>query len=616
VSGWVVRSEPDDLALAQVRGYRRMERGRPEVVRPYTTRRWWIPHPDWLKGQQRWITAGEAAWRERGAAAEAAEDLRDEKLEGDENGEVERPGGGRAPIAREERPEAEGTVGQGTMWERPVHGYARPNPERLTREKAKGNAYARPEDHPFFRKHSVAGAKENIKAAFRDTTPAEKYEGRRWYPDMARLAWALGGGDARHGATQLSAYSPQVSWPLNMFRAARALAEGRPLGKGEGGVMPVHTQMSAAGFAGKGFDEVFNGPKTNAFARLGETGLDHPSDPIGRVVVDRHGLNAALGGTLSDEELKLAPIGDYVFHEYVADQYREAAADLSQETGQEISPSELQAIVWLRQQRLNESATRAAAAAGERKAKGAMGLYTAMRNHWQRWETYSREHGIRTELGTTSLAPKPITAAEARGDSPPVSAAEWFDTATRGRDMIGAMLDNSSPPTGLTENWDALEQQAWQEVQQSWGGMTIDAHTGIPLAGDENLYAVTAKLPFGYQTVEIPETATEAQFKRAMDRALKDFGPLLAAKGYHLGIFHDDEKGTIEFDPVVVTPSLEDSRALGAYSHNIGGAYNFADGNGYFPPHIREEPPPASSPVPPSASPPGSSSARGASPGP
>ena len=595
MSGWVVCEEETDLALAQVRGYRRVERGRPEWVRPYA-RRWWIPHPDWVKGQQRWVTAGEAGWRREGAenwakgqqagrAAEAAEDVRE--------GETDLPRWARTPengepLTAEERPGAEGVVGQGTMHERPVHGYARPNPERLARPPRKGG-YARPEDHPFFKQHDFS--EKNIVAAYDATTASHRGQGMRWYPDMARLAWVLGGGDAEAGAKQLSAYSPQAGWPLNMFNAARALAEGRPLQKGEGIFLPAHTSMSTAAFAGKHYDQVFNGPKTHAFAHLGEQGLDHPGDPIGAVVVDRHAVNVAGGGNLTDEEVGSAPIGKEPFYSYVADMYRNAARTISERDGEEISPSELQAITWLRQQELNEARTRAAAAAGEKKAKGAMGLYTAMKNHWARWEQYAREHGIRTELGSTALAPKPITAAEARGDSKPVSAAEFWDTATRGRDMIGSMLSNSSPPTGLTDNWDALVQQAWTAAQESWGGMTIDAHTGVPLSGNENLWAVTGKLPFGYRTIEIPETSTEAQFKRAMDRALKEFGPLLAASGYHLGIFHDDEKGTIEFDPVIIASSLEDANALGAYTGNIGGAYNFADGNGYFPPHIREEQP-------------------------
>jgi hypothetical protein len=597
---WTVREDPDDLELAvapaatsagkgaaPVKGYTRYERGRPEQVRPYS-RLWWIPHPDWMKGEQRWVTAGEAAWRERGAAAEAADDVRE--------GEKDLPRWARTPangepLTRTERPGAEGTVGKGDMHERPVHGYARPNPERLVRPPRKGG-YSRPEDHPWFKAHDLS--KDNIKAAYRRTNSATRYQGRRWYPDMARLAWALGGGDSEKGAKVLSSYSPQAGWPLNMFNAARALAMGRPLGKGEGIVLPAHTGMATKAFAGKHYDEVFNQPKTHNFARLGETGVDHPEDPIGAVVIDRHALNVAAGGALSDEEGKSSPAFNEPFYSYVADMYREAAADLSEETGEEISPSELQAITWLQQQQVNEKRTRAAAAAGDRKAKGAVGLYTAMRNHWTRWEQYARDHGVRTELGSTALAPQPITKEEvaasggletAGGQSRPVSAQEFFDVADQGRQLLNTFADNSSPITPMAENFDSIVTQAWDEVQQSWGGVTIDPHTGQALEQGADKYAVTAK-PAGIATISIPEASTEAQFRKAMDRALKEFGPLLQRSNYHLGVFHDDATGRIDIDPVAVVDNQAHAEAIGAYTRNIGGAYHFASGNGYFPPHV------------------------------
>lgn len=629
---WVFREDVDDgelgLAVRSVRQYERLSpSGKPEVVHGYQSRTWWIPHPDWEKGQQEWIHAGEAGWRragernwQRGMEAAKAAEAREPKRTGEggraaskasqAKGDTERtaekaehgtaghddesdlpywarmPGNGQ-PLHTEPRPEAEGTVGQGQLHERPVHGYAKPNPERLVRPPRKGG-YARPEDHPAFQATPMNA--ENIKDAYRKTTPAERYQGRRWYPDMARLAWALGGGDAEHGARVLSAYSPQAGWPLNMFNAARALEKGAPLDKSDGGMfLPVHTGMAAKAFERKSTDEVFKGPKTNAFAYLGATGVDHPDDPLGAVVVDRHALNVAAGGNRSDEELKPASnaIGADPFYSYVADMFREAAADLSKETGEEISPSELQAITWLRQQRINEARDVAA-----NKNKG---LYSAMRNHWRRWEQHARDHGLASELGSTGLAPQPITPAEVagfgegEGVSQGVTAAEFFDIAARGRDMLANMADQASPHTGLTENFAALADNAWEQVQQSWGGVTIDAHSGEMLTGNEDKYAVSAK-PGGVTTLSIPEHATEAQFRKALDKAVKEFGPLLQRAGHYLGIFHDDASGRIDFDPVVVMDSLHDSHAIGAYTRNVGGAYHFKSGNGYWPPHIAGQP--------------------------
>jgi hypothetical protein len=84
----------------------------------------------------------------------------------------------------------------------------------------------------------------------------------------------------------------------------------------------------------------------------------------------------------------------------------------------------------------------------------------------------------------------------------------------------------------------------------------------------------------------VPEGASEAEFDAAMDLALQRFGPLLEQDKYHLGIFHDDEHHRIDIDPVVVVDTQAEAEAIGAYTHNIGGAYRFSDGNGYWPPHI------------------------------
>ncbi len=580
---WTVREDEVELADAApspkgeagVKGYQRVRNGRPETVRPYH-RMWWIPHPDWLKGEQRWITAGEAAWK-----ADETKDEAERKVADDSGGDAERA----AKAADHEASGAE-VVGKGTMYERPVHGYERPDPERLVRPPRKGS-YARPEDHPFFKAHPISP--ENIIKAYDNTTAAEKYQGRRWYPDMARLAWVLGGGDPEKGSKVLSAYSPQANWPLNMFNAARALAEGRPLAKGEGMFMDTHTGMAQKAFSGADFDEVFNGPKTNAFARIGAYGLDDPEDKAGLVVVDRHAINTAAGGSLTDDEVKSAPIGKDPFYSYAADQYRAAAADISERDGEEISPSELQAVVWLRQQRMNEAKTRAAAAAGDKKAKGAMGLYTAGRNHWARWEAYAREHGMSTVLGTTAASPAIITEAEARGNSREVDVQEFLETATRGRDLLTAMAEDSAEPKGLTDNWESLRSAAFQSVQEEWGGMTINARTGEALAPDEDKFALTVKPP-GISTVSVPVDVTEAQFDKAMDKAFKQFGPLLERGNHHLGIFRDDDENRIDIDPVVVVGSQDEAEAIGSYTHNVGGAYRFSDGNGYFPPHVKSQP--------------------------
>jgi hypothetical protein len=88
--------------------------------------------------------------------------------------------------------------------------------------------------------------------------------------------------------------------------------------------------------------------------------------------------------------------------------------------------------------------------------------------------------------------------------------------------------------------------------------------------------------------MSVPEDASQEQFQAAMNEALVKYRSILEQGSHYLGIFHDDENHRIDIDPVVVTDSRDDAEAIGAYTHNVGGAFRFSDGNGYFPPHIDE----------------------------
>jgi hypothetical protein len=180
-----------------------------------------------------------------------------------------------------------------------------------------------------------------------------------------------------------------------------------------------------------------------------------------------------------------------------------------------------------------------------------------------------------------------IGAHEARGNSRAVSREEFARIASDGKRILAGMRERATPPKGLTDNLDTLKAFTRHEVLKSWGGATIDAHSGHPLASDANKWAVTVK-PVGVDSVKIHENPTPAEWSAAMDEAVQRFGGVLANDQHYLGVFHDDDEGRIDIDPVVVVDSLEDSEAIGAYTHNIGGAYNFADGNGYWPPHVAD----------------------------
>lgn len=188
------------------------------------------------------------------------------------------------------------------------------------------------------------------------------------------------------------------------------------------------------------------------------------------------------------------------------------------------------------------------------------------------------------EVGTF----KHITKAEARGDSKPVSAQEFQMLATIGQKKLDVLAKSSLPIGGLDRRWGAVKENAWHEVQQSWGGATIDSHSAQPLPQGANKYALTVK-GHNHETVSIHENATRAEFDAAMNTAKERFRPILERSQHYLGVFHDDENHRIDIDPVLVVNSLDDVHTIGAATHAIGGAYNFADGNGYWPPHVSEE---------------------------
>jgi hypothetical protein len=174
-----------------------------------------------------------------------------------------------------------------------------------------------------------------------------------------------------------------------------------------------------------------------------------------------------------------------------------------------------------------------------------------------------------------------------------VTPAEYSALALRGRDRLNGMLDDSAAPDALQgQTWDEVKSQAWDSVQTEWGGITVDAHTGQAVTGDEDAYAITFRPP-GTETVSVPIGGSREEFDAAMEQALTQFGgeqdsPLWAQQA-HLGVFRNDDTGNYEIDPVLVFDNLDDVEAVGAYSGSEGGAYNFKDGLGYWPPHVAEE---------------------------
>ena len=114
----------------------------------------------------------------------------------------------------------------------------------------------------------------------------------------------------------------------------------------------------------------------------------------------------------------------------------------------------------------------------------------------------------------------------------------------------------------------------YNKVKKPWGGATINQNTGKAVPDNADAYAVATT-----DTIEIPEDATYAQFARAYARAQARFGG-----SSHIGIFHDNAKGTIEFNGATVVKSTADVDKLWKAGNPItGGAYHFKTGNGYWP---------------------------------
>jgi hypothetical protein len=628
-----------------------------------------------------------------------------------------------------------------------VDRYVVPDPARLREVKS---GYKNPADHPFWREHPISP--ENIVAAYDAADEGARAQGRRWYADVSDLANKITGGNPEQGGILLSTYSPQTSWPINMFNAAESARRGHAIGPGEG--IKVTTQQkekAQKALDGQGVEELMQTAKTHSFGVLIAHGDDAATDPYGHVVVDTHAVNVALGGTMRGKALEKAPISDARQHEYVADQYRQAAKIISEREGKLMKPHELQAITWLAQQRANQGLDAAEMTPLQK------GRVTMTKNAWKRWMTYADEHGIPVVIGSTGIEmaqqallaqvidliggdslwaqltaePPPfpdgslaaqaldlafnpaeprdphtgkwitlwhgahhddipgikaggispssrgttltsdrlkaeavaqtrdwndpkvvqvrIPAAEAgryldeqipgefalkqplpashvagvhtvqpawkqareaeyqqrlaerqasqhaypvigpehaRGNSRPVSHDEFQQLAREGNRWIDQAKQHSAPITGLDgPGWGRVKARAYAEASKSWGGETIDTGTGEPLPQGADLFALSVK-PRGMDTVSVPETATAAEFGQAMDQAKDRFRTALERRSFYLGVFHDDEHGRIDIDPVAIVNSNDQVERVGAYTRAIGGAYRFSDGNGYWPPHV------------------------------
>lgn len=175
---------------------------------------------------------------------------------------------------------------------------------------------------------------ENILAVYRQATVAELAEGLDWYSDAHKLACTLSPEDPREAAGVIAALSPMMPWDRNQALAVRAYADNRTASGALGGSVAKANRI----LNGESPEKVLGGKKVRAFYGI----IADPSSDA--VCVDRHAFDIAVGQVTNNESRQaLSRKGIY---EAFADAYVSASKTLSEETGMDISASQVQAVTW------------------------------------------------------------------------------------------------------------------------------------------------------------------------------------------------------------------------------------------------------------------------------
>lgn len=165
-----------------------------------------------------------------------------------------------------------------------------------------------------------------------------------------------------------------------------------------------------------------------------------------------------------------------------------------------------------------------------------------------------------------------ITKAQARGDSQGLSASDYRKHARNGAYELANLL--GVRPDAITE------ERAWQSVQGAWGGVTITLpgqYIVTPVTG--YAVSVSGSANFGHTIVRRIGVDRDT-FVSAYREALRKFQGAPC-----IGVFRDDDTGLIEFDAVVIVADRDLARDIATHCGSLGGAYDFATGNGVWPYH-------------------------------
>lgn len=172
--------------------------------------------------------------------------------------------------------------------------------------------------------------------------------------------------------------------------------------------------------------------------------------------------------------------------------------------------------------------------------------------------------------------------------SPVVSREVFGEIEQRGRARLAYLRGLAHQSTDGLARAD-LPAMLASVTAEPWGGVTVSAGNGTVVApvDDPDAYAVTVRLN-GKSSMSVPIGSDADRFARALRIARGYFADELAIPGACLGVFHDADRGRVDLDPVLIVRGLTAAHEVGAACESTGGAYRFADGLGYWPPHVAE----------------------------
>ena len=176
---------------------------------------------------------------------------------------------------------------------------------------------------------------------YRACTADDIREGMSWYREALAFAASLDS-DVSRAVGVISVLSPMVAWPRNMTLARQHYAGVF------GGCLPDSTSKAQRILAGEPVESVVSGVKVTAFYAniMGDDSV---------VTLDRHAIDVAVGKVLTDDERQAIARAKGKRGPVIA-AYVSAARIASRESGERITPAQLQAIVWVGWRKRNAQA--------------------------------------------------------------------------------------------------------------------------------------------------------------------------------------------------------------------------------------------------------------------